>query len=186
LDDVAFEEALAAAAAGAEWAFARLWRALQPPLLRYLRVAGAEFAEDLASEVWLEVARGLPRFRGDMRAFRAWLFTVARHRAIDRHRHLGRRPAEDLMRDLADRPGAPDPADIFEQTLSTEAALDLIQGLPPDQAEAITLRVVGELDVAEVAQIMGKRPGAIRILTHRGLRRLEAQLADPPEEQPEP
>ena len=48
--------------------------------------------------------------------------------------------------------------------------------LPADQAEAIVLRVVAGLDVQRVADIMGKRPGTVRVLTHRGLRRLAQQL----------
>jgi RNA polymerase sigma-70 factor (ECF subfamily) len=52
--------------------------------------------------------------------------------------------------------------------------------LPADQAEAIVLRVVAGLAVDRVAEIMGKRPGAVRVLTHRGLRRLAQRLAADP------
>ncbi len=60
--------------------------------------------------------------------------------------------------------------------MSTRAALDLVATLPPDQAEAIILRVVAGLDVSQVAELMGKRPGTVRVLTHRGLRRLAERL----------
>jgi RNA polymerase sigma-70 factor, ECF subfamily len=59
---------------------------------------------------------------------------------------------------------------------STRAALALIAQLPRDQAEVVALRVLGGLGVAEVARITGKRPGAVRVLAHRGLRRLAKRL----------
>jgi len=80
------------AASGDEAAFARLWRDNQPPLLRYLRVVAGDNPDDVASEVWLEVARGLERFRGGEGEFRAWLFTLARRRVIDMVRYHARRP----------------------------------------------------------------------------------------------
>jgi len=60
--------------------------------------------------------------------------------------------------------------------LSTEAALALIASLPRGQAEVIVLRVVAGLDVGQVARIVGKRPGAVRVAAHRGLRALAARL----------
>jgi RNA polymerase sigma-70 factor, ECF subfamily len=51
--------------------------------------------------------------------------------------------------------------------------------LPADQAEVILLRVLGGLEVAEVAAIVGKRPGNVRVLQHRGLRLLAERLSEP-------
>jgi RNA polymerase sigma-70 factor (ECF subfamily) len=56
--------------------------------------------------------------------------------------------------------------------LGTGWALEIIASLPRDQAEAVMLRVVAGLDVAQTAQVLGKRPGAVRIAAMRGLRRL--------------
>ena len=76
----------------------------------------------------------------------------------------------------ADRPAADDPAAAALESLATERALALIAQLPPDQAEVVMLRVVAGLDVARVATIVGKRPGTVRVLGHRGLRRLAELL----------
>lgn len=159
-------------------AFARLWRDSQPFLLRYLRVVAREAAEDLAAEVWLDVARRLPRFRGGEPEFRGWLFTLARRRMLNWRRSAARHP-ERLTGDVADldRPAADDPAAAALDTLSTEAALELIATLPPLQAEVIALKVVAGLDVAQVARITGKRPGAVRVAAHRGLRTLATRLS---------
>src|ERR1700729_2494277 len=78
------DEALVNARGGGEAGFLVLWHALQPRLLRYLRVVGCDDVEDVAGEPWLQVVRDLPKFKKDNAdEFRAWLFTIGRHRAID-------------------------------------------------------------------------------------------------------
>jgi len=172
-----FPAVLAAAQGGDEQAFAVLWRDLQPAVLRYLRVAAPAAAEDLAADTWISVIRGLARFRGNERDFRAWVFTVARHRAMDWRRQAARRPVLSLPVELlAERPAPDDPAEAVLEAQSTRAALALLAELPADQAEVVALRVLGGLGVAEVARITGKRPGAVRVLAHRGLRRLARRL----------
>jgi RNA polymerase sigma-70 factor (ECF subfamily) len=172
-----FPSVLRSAAAGDEVAFGRLWRDLQPRLLRYFAVVSPSAAEDLASETWLGVVRGLGRFRGEEPAFRAWVFAIARNAMLDWRRRAARRVNEDLMPDGPVELAAPDdPAAAALEGLSTRAALALVATLAPDQAEAIVLRVVAGLGVDQVAWIMGKRPGTVRVLTHRGLRRLADRL----------
>jgi RNA polymerase sigma-70 factor (ECF subfamily) len=82
------------------------------------------------------------------------------------------------MEDLIEVPGNDDTAGATLEALSTDAALELIARLPPGQAEVVTLRAVAGLSVEQVAEIVGKRPGAVRVLAHRGLRRLAELLAD--------
>ena len=172
-----FPAVLAAAAAGNEDAFGRLWRDLQPRLLRYFMVVSPGVAEDLASETWLGVVRGLDRFRGSEPAFRAWVFTIARHEVLDWRRRAARRATEDLaVNGLAEQAAPDDPAADALEGFSTRAALAEVATLPADQAEAIVLRVVAGLEVQRVAELMGKRPGTVRVLTHRGLRRLAERL----------
>jgi RNA polymerase sigma-70 factor (ECF subfamily) len=172
-----FPAVLEAAARGDEAAFERLWHDLQPRLLRYFMVAAPAAAEDLASETWLAVVRGLDRFRGNEPAFRAWVFTIARHEVLDWRRRAARRPSEDAsVTNLIDLAAPDDPAASAVEGFSTRAALAVVATLPADQAEAIVLRVVAGLDVERVAAIMDKRPGTVRVLTHRGLRRLAERL----------
>jgi RNA polymerase sigma-70 factor (ECF subfamily) len=172
-----FREVMRAAARGDEAAFARLWRDNQPQLLRYLRVVTGEPAEDVASEVWLEVCRRLGRFRGGESEFRGWLFTTARRRVIDLRRYTARHPMllTDDPREL-DRRAPDDTADTALERMSSDAALDLIARLPREQAEIIILRAIAGLDATQVARIVGKRPGAVRVAAHRGLRTLASML----------
>ncbi len=172
-----FEAVLVAAVGGDEQAFARLWRDLQPAVLRYLRVVVPDVAEDVASETWLEVVRDLRQFRGTEAGFRAWVFTIARHRALDAQRWYGRRRSVPVAREALIGWEAPDdPAGEAVEALETRAALAIIAQLPHDQAEVVALRVVAGLDVEQVAGVVRKRPGTVRVLSHRGLRRLADRL----------
>jgi RNA polymerase sigma-70 factor (ECF subfamily) len=163
-DDLAV--ALIAAQHGDQHGFATLWRALHPAVLRYLRVVIPDQAEDTASETWLHAIRDLDRFDGGLPAFRGWLFRIARNRALDEHRR--RRPVTAADADRV----APDTATAYLEEQDTAWALRIIATLPGDQAEAVALRIVAGLDVRTTADILGKRPGAVRIATMRGLRRL--------------
>ncbi|GAA5179903.1 RNA polymerase sigma factor [Rugosimonospora acidiphila] len=176
MDDGGLADALRRAIGGDEVAFAQLWRSLQPPLLRYLRVVVGDAAEDVASETWLQAARDLHRFDGSPPAFRVWLFRIARHRGLDERRRAARRredPQEPAEHDATGAQVRDVVYDVLEGS-DTEWALGLIASLPPDQAEAVMLRVVAGLDVAQTAQVLGKRAGAVRVASMRGLRRLAA------------
>lgn len=170
-------DAVRAAQHGDEEAFRVLYRAVEPGLLRYLRVQVGEAAEDVASETWLQVSRDLGRFSGDSAGFRGWVATIGRHRAMDYLRHQRRLPPPggpvELLADVA---ACDDTAGSALDAMATDAALALIASLPRDQAEAVLLRVVMGLDAKSAARVLGKRAGAVRTAAYRGLRGLASHL----------
>ncbi|GHA07004.1 RNA polymerase sigma factor [Streptomyces purpurascens] len=169
--------AVARAQQGDEAAFAVAYRLVQPGLLGYLRGLVGDDAEDVASDAWLEIARDLGRFQGDGAGFRGWTATIARHRALDQLRRQRVRPRPAVLeQDVLDLPGPHSTHDQALEALSTEHALELVRGLPRDQAEAVLLRVVVGLDGPAAARVLGKRPGAVRTAAYRGLKRLARQL----------
>lgn len=167
-----FATLLDAARAGGEWALTGLYREVNPPLARFLRAQLGDEADDVGSETWLSVARSLPSFEGDEDAFRAWVFTIAKRRVVDHLRARGRSP----------RPldAAPAPAPSAEDVALSgdEAARRIVACLPPEQAQIVLLRVVGGFSVDEVARIVGRRPGNVRVIQHRALKRLAERLAE--------
>jgi RNA polymerase sigma-70 factor (ECF subfamily) len=173
-----FPVVVTAAQAGSEAAFSVLWRDGNPDLLRYLRVAAPDAIEDVAAEVWVQVCRGLTAFRGDERAWRSWLFTIARRRAIDERRRRSRHPVTPLD-DLPHgrEPRAADAEGLALENLATAAVTEAVLALPPLQAEVILLRMLAGLDNEAVARIVGRSPGAVRVAAHRGLRRLAQTLS---------
>jgi RNA polymerase sigma-70 factor (ECF subfamily) len=179
-----FPDVLARAQRGDEAAFTVVFRSMQPMLLRYLTVlAGPSAADDLAAETWVAALRGLVKFRGNESDLRGWLVTIARARWVDMVRAATRRPEE--LTDAPPELRAPDDvAGAVVERAASDDAIALIARLPEEQAEIVTLRVVAQLDVAEVAEITGKTANYVRVLCHRGLRRL-AQLIPATDVMPE-
>jgi RNA polymerase sigma-70 factor, ECF subfamily len=177
--DAGLDEALRAACRGDETGFVALYRDLQPRLLRYATaLVGAE-AEDVTAETWLQVARDLRCFRGDLDGFRGWVSTICRNRAMDWARTRTRRPADPTELDVLAR--HPDPTDLHGSAvegMSTRWAMDRILALPRTEAEAVLLRAVVGLDAPTAAKVLGKRPGAVRVAAHRGLRKLARAISD--------
>jgi RNA polymerase sigma-70 factor (ECF subfamily) len=105
------------------------------------------------------------------------VFTIARARLVDARRRAARTPVPvDTDVVLEGSVATDDVAGTVEDMFSTEAALALIGQLPEQQAEVILLRFVGGLDVGQTARALGKRPGAVRVASHRALRRLAELL----------
>jgi RNA polymerase sigma-70 factor (ECF subfamily) len=178
LDSTSFPDVLSAAKDGAPWGAEQLFRDLQPRLLRYLRSLEPGAADDLAGEVWLAMARNIGTFDGDLDGFRAWVFTIARRRVTDHRRAAVRRPATptdiEFFKGLG---GDSDTAREVIDRLSAQDAADLItRSLPDELAELLLLRVVGELDVLKVAEVLGRSPNWVRVNQHRALRRLADAL----------
>jgi RNA polymerase sigma-70 factor (ECF subfamily) len=172
---------------GDEAAFSRIFRAVQPALLRYLGALVGADAEDVASEAWAHACRDLARFRGDMDGFRGWVATIARRRAIDHLRACGRRPFDPVpVEQLHERTSGECTDDLALESLATAAAMTAITSLPKDQAEAVLLRTVMGLDAKAAGRVLGKRAGAVRAAAFRGLNNLAARIeadhapADPP------
>ena len=173
-----FADVLCAAQRGEDRGFLALYRDLNPPLLRYLATQDRRSAEDVASETWLAAARGMGSFSGPEEAFRAWIFTIARRRMIEHWRQNSRRPHESAVAELPGWLPAPDDPEAtgIAAIAAKDAAAMISALLPPDQAEVVLLRILAGLDVTRVAEILGKRPGNVRVLQHKALRRLAEKL----------
>lgn len=143
-------------------------------VVRYLgAVVGRSVAEDVASQVWVEVVAGAGAFRGDASAFRRWVLATARRRALDHRRRWWQRSV--VLRP----PGA---FELDQPALDEETGEDVaravarIKRLPGPQAEVILLRVLGGYSAEEVADLTGRTPGSVRVIQHRALRRLAKEL----------
>jgi RNA polymerase sigma-70 factor (ECF subfamily) len=144
-------------------------------VLGYLRGQGVAEPEDVLGEVFLQVARDVHRFKGDELAARKWVFSIARHRAIDEARRRARRPRRgaDSVPEVAAPPG-PEP---FDPAL--RAALAQLTG---DQREVVLLRFVADLPLETVARLTHRSVGAVKALQHRALDQLGKAVSEP--EQP--
>jgi len=183
---LAFDDVLAAAQAGAAWAFEVLYRDLSPSVTGYLRLHGAAEPDDLASETFLGVFTGLGGFSGDEDALRAWVFTIAHRRLIDDWRRRSRRPqVADDDTELAGHVGGDVEDDVLVR-VGTERVHRLCAELPDDQRTVLLLRILADLTVEQVAQVMGRSVASVKALQRRGLRSLRHRLEDSAEKIPTP
>lgn len=167
------------AKSGDREALGELWRSYQSALLRYLRSRRTASPDDVASQVWADVASSLHRFEGDDDAFRRWLFTIAHRRSVDSIRRAVRDDriairAADQVEIAAPAAGAD------EEVVRVEAldrALALIASMPDQMGAAVMLRVVNEMPIADVAEILRTSEGNVRVLVHRGMERLRRKLS---------
>ena len=167
-----FTSVLAGAQSGAEWAWRRLYESVAGQVIGYLRLRGAREPEDLLGEVFVQVARNLGTFEGDERGFRAWVFTVAHHRLVDERRYYSRRPVGAI--DAQEQPGG----NVEEEALRVigdQGVRKMLALLSSDQRDVLLLRLLGGLSVAETADALGKKPGAIKALHHRGIKTLRSR-----------
>jgi RNA polymerase sigma-70 factor (ECF subfamily) len=173
-----FEEILAAAQEGDEDAIAELYARFSARLVAFLRTHVGQDSEDVASEVWISVAQSIRRFQGGESDFRSWLFTIARRRVSD----WVRSSAKQVPVSLSDSEVTPSwtqgASEMVTDRLSAEETFArLAKLLPGEQSRVLILRVVGGLTTDEVARVVGKRPGAVRVLLYRALKNL-ASAAD--------
>ena len=149
-----------------------LYRAHAPAVLGYLRGQGVPEPEDLLSEVFLQVARSLPRYRGTESDLRRWVFAIARNRVIDASRRRRARPPV-ARPDPPDRPAPENPGALDPDLLEALGALTA------EQREVVVLRFVADLPLDDVAVLTKRSSGAVKSMQHRALDQLARILSDP-------
>ncbi|MCU1359543.1 MAG: polymerase sigma factor, sigma-70 family [Ilumatobacteraceae bacterium] len=167
-----FAADLDAARRGDELGLTALFRAFHPRLLRYLRSRELARADDIAGETWVAVAAQIRSFEGGIGEFSAWVFTIARNRLADDRRTRIRRRTTPVSQPPDDA-SAQSSENVGLDQLSAQDAVDfIVRHLTPDQAEVVLLRTLGDLSAAQVARVLGRDEGWVRVTHHRALARL--------------
>ena len=138
----------------------------------YYRVPRPEDAEDLTSDIVLKIIKALKKQRGN---FHAWMYRIARNRLIDFYRQRAVR-AEVSMNDVA--PKELSEGDDFRKNIMTKEKLRKgLAQLTDDQRQVIVLKFIEGYGNREVADIVGKSVGAVKVLQFRALRALREYFA---------
>jgi RNA polymerase sigma-70 factor, ECF subfamily len=147
--------------------FAALYRRYVAPIHRYLysRLGNTADAEDVTAEVFIEALRSLSRYR-ERGTFAAWLFTIARRKAVDHHRHSAPHVPFD------DTPNASDPTgvDPISQSIRREALEELgllVRRLTEDEQELLRLRFAAGLNYRQIGELVGRSEAAAKMAIHR-------------------
>lgn len=177
-----FPEVLAAAQVGDHAALERIYRDTAPLILGYLRSNGAREPEDVTSDVFVSMVSNLRSFSGDERQFRSWLLTIAHRRMVDSLRRDGRRREEPVPVDeLGNRTILlTDGESEAMSRLRSLGVIDAIDQLTEDQRAVLMLRVLADLQVKEIARIVGKPETAVKALLRRAIASLERILDEQP------
>jgi RNA polymerase sigma-70 factor (ECF subfamily) len=154
---------------GHAWALRLVYDDLAPRIHGYFVARGARDPEDLTSEVFLAVFPRLSSLEGGVAGLRTLVFSVAHARLVDDLRRRSRQPDAAPYEPEHDPRRSPSSEDEAAVGLGTERALRLLSRLPDDQRNVVLLRHLGDLTLEEVAQALGKSPGAIKQLQRRGL-----------------
>lgn len=153
--------------------FAEVYDRYVQPVYRYFysRMDSPADAEDLTAQTFLAALEALPRYhhRG---YFSAWLFSIARSKAMDHFRK--HRPQVQLSK--AERLDEPDPLTRVAHGDEIARLLDLVRGLDETDRELIRLRYVADLSFAEIANLLGKKEDTAKKALYRLLDRLQNQL----------
>jgi RNA polymerase sigma-70 factor (ECF subfamily) len=153
----------------------------------YYELGDHHAAEDATERTFLAALANLGRFEERARpadgegasTFRVWLFQIARNAIASQRRSLRRRPTEPL--DVA--AGLAAPGDVEADVVARDeaaAAWRAVGRLPADRRRAVVLRFVDEMTTAEIAGILGRSEGAVRVLIHRALRTVARDLRGEP------
>jgi len=173
------EELVEKAQAGSVDAFGILYERHAPAIYRYLfaHLPDRMDAEDLTGEVFLKTWQSLSGYRQRGTPFLAFLFRVAHNTLIDHYRRARQRDQQS-MADLEEvlKDANPGPAELISAHLEHQELLQVMSHLHEDYQTVLVLRFLSDFSPEEIAQVMQRSSGSIRVLQHRALAALRKQL----------
>jgi RNA polymerase sigma factor (sigma-70 family) len=172
------DETVAAAQSGDPDALRTIYMALSPLVLGYLTAKGVDDPEAVTSDVFLALFPQLSRLRGGAAGLRKLTFSIAHARMVDDHRARTRRPPALQYDPYSDTRTVESAEAATDAELAREHVLEILDMLPDDQREVLTLRIVADLSITQVADIIGRSNGAVKQLQRRGLLTIRHALAD--------
>ncbi|MCU1579079.1 MAG: polymerase sigma-70 factor [Rhodoglobus sp.] len=173
----AFDAVLAAAQAGSGWAFRTIWQEYAPAVAAFARARGSREADDLTSDVFLALFEQLPDFVGGEPELRSFVFSIAYRRLVDELRRRTRRGEARPWSAEEDVRESPSAEDAALERLGEASAVQLLDDLPEDQRNVMVLRILGDLTIEQIAEVVGKRAGAVKALQHRALQSLRKKVS---------
>ncbi len=156
-------------------AFESLYRAMAPPLLRYVNsfVRNASIAEELLQDTFLQVHRARHTYLPP-RPVKPWLYAIARHVALMYLRSTKRRSKHEILADeeLPELPISPAAEDLGDTLLVRRSLADL----DPAQREILVLHHMLGLSFKEIGAVLGTTAGAAKVRAHRAIKVLRERL----------
>ena len=155
-------------------AFGQIYGIYRDQIYRYVfyQVRDRMTAEDLTEEIFMKAWGSMGKQKKQVRTFSSWLYRIAHNHIIDYFRT--RRQHESLDETIPDASAGP--LEEVEARLMQQQLAESLSCLLPQQRQTIILKFIEELDNCEIARIMQKRPGAVRVMQMRALEKLRQKL----------
>lgn len=172
-EDKTIKELVKRSQCGDKEAFGKLYDIYLTAIFRfvYFKIGSREDTEDLTEQVFLKVWQHIGKYNYKKNYFSSWLYTIARNQIIDYYRTYKKNVGlEDW---LEQAPSQPENTSLVEQQLLQEKLLKKIKQLSEEQQQIITLKFFENLSNKEIAQIINKSEGSVRIAQYRALKNLK-------------
>jgi RNA polymerase sigma-70 factor (ECF subfamily) len=140
----------------------------------YSRVRDQSVAEDVTSDVFLKALRSIGRYQDTGRPISAWLYQIAMNAVADRFRSSRLLEDIDEQRDLA--AAGPGLEQIAAQRDELRRIWSVVETLPAPQRTAMILKFREDMKIEDIAGVMGKSSGAVKLLIHRGVMKVRQSV----------
>jgi len=160
-------------------AFGELYSIYLAPIYRYVsyQVRDKMTAEDIVEEVFVKAWKAIGTCKGKSQTFSAWLYRIAHNHVVNTLRRMNKRVSlESVEMEIETLIEVTNPEQEVEAKLVRQELLEAMTCLSQNQRQVIMLKFIEGLDNSEIAQILGKREGAIRVLQMRALYKLRQEL----------
>jgi RNA polymerase sigma-70 factor (ECF subfamily) len=158
-------------------AFGQLYGHYHPAIYRFVaaKVSFRHEAEDITHEVFLKAWKSLPSYKEKGFPFSSWLYRIARNRVID---HYRTKKNDSDIENVSDEfvKIVDDIEESIDHLIDFERVREKLSQLSSDQQDVLILKFVEDMEIAEIASILKKKEGAIRIIQHRALNKLKQLL----------
>ena len=169
------EELVVKAQNGHHDAFSELYDIFVDPIYRYIFYkVNREDVEDLTETVFLKVWEHLKKYKHGKHSFSAWIFRIAHNLVIDHYRKS--RPVDELDFDVTDHKREHNPIKTTGDKIDQEILGRALKKVKPQYQEIVIYKFINEFSNKEIAQILNKSEGGVRILQFRALKALKREL----------
>lgn len=152
-------------------AFGLLYDHYMPQIFRfiYLKVSHREEAEDLTHQVFMKAWQNITNYEEQGFPFSSWLYQISRNQVIDYYRQKKPQLDIELVKENLFIDTLPD----TDQKLEFNKIIKTLNKLTQEQKDVIIMHFINDQSIKEIANILKKSEGAIRLLQHRALNRLK-------------
>jgi len=160
-------------------AFGELYSIYLAPIYRYVsyQVRDKMTAEDIVEEVFVKAWKAIGTCKGKGQTFSAWLYRIAHNHVVNTLRRMNKRVSlESVEMEIETLIEVTNPEQEVEAKLAKQELLEAMICLSQNQRQVIILKFIEGLNNSEIAQVLGKREGAVRVLQMRALSKLRQEL----------